>query len=248
MSVLNGASIVGELVAQSPGLSRLFEHLGIDYCCGGKRTLEEACQDKHLELEAIVVQIRSAMDGLAPAPDDVSELSLTQLTYHIEQTHHAYLKRELPRLQALVEKIAARHSDKNPKLPQLPAVYSVFRSELEAHMAKEEQLLFPLIRKIDSTMEDGAYACGSIENPIRIMEIEHQHAGNGLLSMRRITNDFTTPPGACTTYRATMHALAELEADMHQHVHKENNVLFPSATAAAPRSPTDRDKEISTAQ
>jgi regulator of cell morphogenesis and NO signaling len=104
---------------------------------------------------------------------------------------------------------------------------------MESHMAKEEQILFPLIRQIDRASDDGSCPCGSVENPIRVMEIEHQHAGDALEIMRQITDDYSTPPAACNTYRATMHSLRELEADMHQHVHKENNVLFPRAIAAA---------------
>jgi len=233
MAALSGGCVVGELVAGNPGLARVFEKLGIDYCCGGKQTLEEACRGKGLDLGAVMEHIHSSAGGPSTEMVDVSGMSLTELADHIERTHHAYLKQELPRLQPLVEKIAAKHSDKNPQLPQLPIVYSAFRCELEAHMAKEEQVLFPLIRKIDDASSDGACACGGIENPIAVMEIEHQHAGDAVGLMRRITDDFTTPAEACNTYRAVMAALAELEADLHQHVHKENNVLFPRAVTAA---------------
>jgi regulator of cell morphogenesis and NO signaling len=233
MSSLNGTSIVGQLVAESPALSRLFEQLGIDFCCGGKNTLAEACREKKLDLPNVVAQIAAIDRDTAGSATDVSDMTLTQLADHIMFTHHARLKEELPRLQALVERITARHSDKNAKLPQLPIVFSSFRSDLEAHMAKEEQVLFPLIRQIDAAAGSGHCACGGIDNPIRVMELEHQHAGDELQLMRKITDDFSTPPGACNTYLATMHALTELEEDMHQHVHKENNVLFPRAIAAA---------------
>jgi regulator of cell morphogenesis and NO signaling len=227
--------MVGALVARSPNLARSFEKLGIDYCCGGKKTLAEACREKGLDGPTVVALIE-ANESPAPAAIDAASMSLTELADHIEQTHHAWLRTELPRLSALIERIAARHSDKNLKLPQLPIVFAAFHSDLESHMAKEEQILFPLIRKIESDQRDGSCACGTIENPIRVMEIEHRHAGDALGLMRQITDDFSTPANACNTYRAVMHSLRELEADMHQHVHKENNVLFPRAIAATHRS------------
>jgi regulator of cell morphogenesis and NO signaling len=227
---------VGSLVTQNPGLARTFEKLGIDYCCGGKKSLAEACKDKGLDPATLAALIDADQTAAISSAIDPASLSLTELADHIEQTHHAWLRTELPRLSALIERIAARHSDKNLKLPQLPIAFAAFRSEMESHMAKEEQILFPLIRKIESERRDGSCACGTIENPIRVMEIEHQHAGDALSLMREITDGFSTPPGACNTYRAVMHSLQELEADMHQHVHKENNVLFPRAIAATKQS------------
>jgi regulator of cell morphogenesis and NO signaling len=227
---------VGSLVAANPNLARTFEKLGIDYCCGGKKTLEQACADKGLDAHTVMRLIEADQQPPSAEAVDAASMSLTELADHIQQTHHAWLRTELPRLQGLVERIAARHGDKNLKLPQLPIVFAAFRSDLEAHMAKEEEILFPLIRKIDASFGDGTCACGTVENPIRVMEIEHQHAGDALQIMRQITNEYSTPPGACNTYRATMHSLQQLEADMHQHVHKENNVLFPRAIAATKRA------------
>jgi regulator of cell morphogenesis and NO signaling len=226
-------STVGEWVVERPNLARVFEKLGIDYCCGGKKPLDQACRAKGLDPATVIALLNAGDGGPTANTIDVSSMSLTELADHIQGTHHDYLKSELPRLQPLIEKIAARHSDKNPKIVQLPYVYSGFRSEMEAHMAKEEQVLFPLIRTIDSAGGTGACACGSVANPIRVMEIEHQHAGDALLLMSQMTDGFTTPDQACNTYRAVMHSLAELESDLHRHVHKENNVLFPRAIAMA---------------
>jgi regulator of cell morphogenesis and NO signaling len=224
---------VGSLVTQRPGRARLFEKLGIDYCCGGKISLQDACNAKHLNLNEVVASVEAVDRAPASTELDVTKMSLGELVDHIEQTHHRYLKTELPRLMPLVEKIASRHSDKNAKLPQLPVIFAAFRSELESQMVKEEQILFPWIRQIDRNQIASAGCGGSIENPIRVMELEHQHAGDALALMRHITDDFSTPSNACNTYRAVMHALNELESDMHQHVHKENNVLFPRAVLAA---------------
>jgi len=227
---------VGQWVAQRPNLARVFEKLGIDYCCGGKQPLEQACRAKNLDPATVLAMLDAGDGGPNTGTVDAAAMSLTELTDHIERTHHAYLKSELPRLAPLVDKIAARHSDKNPRLAQLANVYRGLRAEMEAHMVKEEQILFPLIRQIDRGAGNGGSACGDIANPIRVMEAEHQQAGDALAQMREMTDDFSTPAGGCNTYRAVMHSLAELEADMHRHVHKENNVLFPRALAAAART------------
>jgi len=224
-------STVGEWVVERPGLARVFEKLGIDYCCGGKKPLADVCRERGLD-PATVSALLTADNG-DPKEDalDVANLSLSALADHIEQTHHAYLKSELPRLQPLVERIANRHADKNPRVVELPGMFAAFREELEMHMVKEERILFPLIRQIEQNKQDASVGCG-ISNPIRVMEEEHQHAGDALAKMSELTDGFQTPPLACNTYRAVMHSLAQLEADMHRHVHKENNVLFPRALAA----------------
>jgi regulator of cell morphogenesis and NO signaling len=178
----------------------------------------------------------NAADDAGPTAGavDAAAMSLTQLADHIEQTHHQYLKRELPRLSPLVEKIAAKHGPTNENLVQLSQVFAAFREELESHMVKEERILFPLIRQIDANATSaGGFHCGSIDNPIRVMELEHQHAGDAMEQMRELTDGYTAPADACNTYRAVMQSLAEIETDMHQHVHKENNVLFPRASRAA---------------
>lgn len=221
---------VGEPVAERPGRARVFEKLGIDYCCGGKKPLSEACAAKGLDVLSVSVLLDAEKSENSSAVD-VSGMTLTELADHIEGTHHAYLKTELPRLMPLVERIAARHRDKNPRLPELAREFSAFRAELEAHMSKEERVLFPMIREIETKKREE----GAIENPVRMMEMEHKQAGDSLAVMRRLTDDFSTPTNACNTYRAVMHSLRELEADMRQHVHKENNVLFPKAVAASRR-------------
>lgn len=233
-SLVSIEKTVGQLVAEHPGHARVFEKLGVDYCCGGKKTLSEACRNKGLDPSAVKALLEAGDDhGNLDSSLDVSGMSLTELADHIEQTHHVYLKRELPRLAPLIERIAVRHGEKDPRLVQLPYIFASFRAELEAHTAKEEQVLFPLIRQIDAGVGEGHCSCGTIENPIRVMEIEHQHAGDALAVMRKLTDDFAVRPTSCNTYRAAMHGLRELEADLHRHVHKENNVLFPRAMKKA---------------
>lgn len=222
---------VGRLVAEQPARSRVFERFGIDYCCGGKKTLAAACEAKGVELEAVARELE-ALDQVTPAPEvDWTRATMTALADHIERTHHDYLKEALPRLSTLTEKVANAHGAKDSRLFDLRDLFRSFREELETHMWKEEQILFPLIRKMDGADVMPAFHCGSVENPIRVMLAEHDDAGEALASMRRLTDDFTAPDGACGTYRAMLAALVELESDMHQHVHLENNVLFLKAVS-----------------
>ena len=229
MSTIAIEKTVGQLVAEQPARSRVFEKAGIDYCCGGKKPLGQACAEKGIDTDALVREIE-ALDAAAPAPEvDWTQESLAKLCDHVQHTHHDYLKESLPRLTWLTEKVANAHGDRDFRLAQLAAVFHAFRQELEAHMMKEEMVLFPLIRRMESAGTLAHSHCGSVQNPIRVMLMEHDDAGEALAKMRALTDDFTPPQTACNTYRAMLNVLAELEADMHQHVHKENNILFPRA-------------------
>jgi len=227
---------VGQLVAERPSRARVFEKLGIDYCCGGKKPLGEACRDKKLEPVQVIAAIRAADEQAAPEEKNWLSASLTELADHIEETHHAYLKAELPRLEFMTRKVAAVHGPQHPELVELQQVFAGFKATLESHMMKEERILFPLCRQLDAAEEEGgrpgAFHCGSINNPIRVMVMEHEHAGDALGRMRELTNGFTAPEDACNTFKAMLAGLAEVEADMHRHVHKENEILFPKAVEA----------------
>jgi len=223
-------STVGQLVVERPARARVFEKLGIDYCCGGKKPLGQACAEKKLDVTAVVAALQKADSDRAAAERDWGSSSLTELANHIESTHHAYLKSELPRLDFLTHKVAAVHGPHNPKLVQVREIFIGLKAEMDSHMQKEEQILFPLCRKLEQGGAGAAAShCGSVQNPIRVMIMEHDHAGNALEQMRALTDDYTPPAEACNTYRAMLDALAVLEHDMHQHVHKENNILFPKA-------------------
>lgn len=221
---------VGELVARRPFLSRVFEEAGVDYCCGGKRPLEDACRQKGLDPVAFAARLEEAA---AEADDeqfvDAAAMSLTALADHIQQTHHAYLKEELPRLDFLTAKVSSVHGEHDARLHEIHRIFQEFAADLSAHMMKEEQILFPLIRRLEASSSAQSFHCGSIANPIRQMELEHHGAGDALEQFRALTDDYSPPEWACNTYRAMLDALARLERDMHQHVHKEDNVLFPRA-------------------
>ncbi len=230
MPTLSPETTVGEFVAQRPALSRLFERLGIDYCCGGRKPLAQACRERGLDAGTVFAMLEAAVAPVAPGDEiNAAAMTLTELADHIEETHHAYLKHELPRLRHMALRVANAHGQRLPWTNQLAQVVEGFVSELQSHMMKEEQILFPLVRQIDAAEEAQEFHCGSLANPIRVMEAEHQEAGDALATMRTLTSDYTPPEGACNTFRALLDGLKQLEADMHQHVHRENNILFPRA-------------------
>ena len=221
---------VGSIVAKWPAASRLFEQVGIDYCCGGKISLEQACRKQGIEPQPFLAALEklAASAGTAPVVD-AAAMPLTALADHIEATHHAYLKTELPRLGALTSKVAAAHGDNDVRLAQVRNVFTTLAAEMASHMLKEERILFPMIRQLGASESVPEFHCGSMANPIGQMEVEHDQAGAALAQLRVLTDGFTAPGWACNTYRALLDALAHLEQDLHQHVHKENNILFPRA-------------------
>jgi len=223
---------VGQLVTERPARARIFESFGIDYCCGGKKPLAQAIREKGLD-EKAVVGVLDAFDEATPQVErNWAEASLTELADHIEQTHHAYLKTELPRLQFLVNKVAARHGEARPKLVEVAHIFAALKEEMDSHMMKEEQILFPICRQLETDGAPRSFHCGSVQNPIAVMIREHDHAGDALKQMRELTDEYAVPSDACGTYRALFDSLRQLELDMHRHVHKENSILFPKAVAA----------------
>jgi regulator of cell morphogenesis and NO signaling len=227
---------VGELVAERIGRARVFDDLGIDYCCHGKVSLAEACHRLGLDAAEVVADIeRSDSEPTRADEPDYREMPLGQLADHIEATHHAFMKQELPRLVALRGKVAAAHGGRHPELFELGEVLDAFRDEIDSHLMKEERVLFPLIRQLEAATTLPSVHCGSVNNPIRVMEHEHDTAGLALARMRDLAGGFRTPPDGCESYRALMDGLASVERDLHRHIHKENNVLFPGAAGLEAR-------------
>jgi regulator of cell morphogenesis and NO signaling len=235
MTTLNLQTTIGQLVRERPGRSRLFEQLGIDYCCGGKIPLAQACTQKGLDPQQVLDQLhQSDLQGSASfeGQTDFSSMSLTELADHVQNTHHAYLKQELPRLGYMVRKVAAVHGQHHPWMLQVDEIYAGFATEMESHMIKEERVLFPLIRQLDGQSgQTSPQPRMSIAGPISVMEHEHDDAGSALAKIKALSDGYAPPEGACNTFRAMLDALAHLEKDLHQHVHKENNILFPNALA-----------------
>lgn len=216
---------VGSLVVRRPALSRVFEKAGIDYCCGGKKTLEEACRIKGLNPRDLLAMLEGFILASGEAPVvDVTSLPLFQLVDHIEMTHHVFLHEELPRLDYMTQKVAAVHGDGDARLSEVRKTFLELVKEMIPHLKMEEETIFPQIRQLDSSSPHG-----SLTTAIHQLESEHDRVGAALAELRRLTDGYTPPEWACNTYRAMLDLLARLERDMHQHVHKENNVLFPRA-------------------
>lgn len=232
MSKLNSQSSVGEWVADRPRRAEVLERLGIDYCCGGRESLEAACLSRNYDPEEIG-RVLLAAGGEPPAPEsDWGRRGLDELCDHIEQTHHAYLRDALPRLAGLVGKVAAAHGERHPAYRELAAQYPAFQAELEAHMLKEERVLFPAIRALAAAPDaPPSFHCGDLSKPLSVMESEHESAGEALRNFRALTDDYRAPADACGTLLALLDGLTVLEADLHLHIHKENNLLFPRTRA-----------------
>lgn len=228
---------VAQVATRHPATVRVFQRHGIDFCCKGGRPLAEACEEKGLSFGALRDELAAAAAGPGEETRDWGEAPLGELIDHILERYHARLREELPRLGAMTDRVLVVHGEKHPEtLPALAATFAGLRAELESHMVKEEQVLFPAVRRLEAAANVGAPAAGSaplppLAAPIAMMEHEHDDAATALRELRRLTEGFTAPAGACTTFRGLYHGLAELEGDLHRHIHLENNVLFPRAAA-----------------
>jgi regulator of cell morphogenesis and NO signaling len=225
MTTIDPTTTLGDLVTAHPQLARELELRGLDYCCGGQRTLADACVARGLDTELTANELADSVID-EPAPD-WSAMGLTDLVDHLESTHHRYLWDELPRLSALVAKIVSVHGDRHPELARVEACFEEIRHDLEPHLMREERVLFPMIRELDAATESVSFHCGTLRNPISVMLREHDAVGDLLARLRRLTDGYQPPADGCASYQACYRGLAELEADTHLHIHKENNLLFP---------------------
>ncbi|MEZ5399878.1 MAG: iron-sulfur cluster repair di-iron protein [Bryobacteraceae bacterium] len=218
---------VGALAARSTAATRVFEEHGIDFCCAGARSFADVCLEKQLDPEAVLAEIAAIeLDTVSSGVTDWSAQPLDALIAHILDRHHTYLRAELPRLETWLAAVRKAHGERDGvMLAALDDVFSALKHELEMHLRKEETILFPAIRRSD----------GWIDQPVAVMEHEHDDAGRALAELRRITGGFQPPDHACATYRALYAGLAGLEKDLHIHIHLENNILFPRALAEVAR-------------
>lgn len=232
MPEIDTSATLADIVNQNPRLARELERRSLDYCCGGQRTLAEACAEAGIDLDETALALAGIEDVAAP---DWAGLGPAELADHIEGVHHTYLHSELPRLVTLADKVAGVHGDRHPELVQVRRVVLDLSAELQQHLAKEEEILFPMIRDLASTDAPLDFHCGSLQNPIRVMLMEHDDAGAALAALRQLTGDYTVPEDACGSYEALYRGLEELEADTHLHIHKENNILFPEVVGLEAR-------------
>jgi regulator of cell morphogenesis and NO signaling len=226
MTLIDETMTLGELVNRHPVLARELERWGLDYCCRGGRTLSDACASSGLDESTILAELSAATNQRLPE-DDWTSMDVIALVDHVVVTHHVYLWNELPRLSALIAKVTLAHGMKHPELREVAAVYDELRSDLEPHLLKEERVLFPMIRELATGSAPPAFHCGSVRNPISVMLTEHDRAGDLLARMRSLTQGYAPPADGCASFEACYRGLAELEADTHLHIHKENNLLFP---------------------
>ena len=222
---------VGELVAERPGRSRVFQSFGIDFCCQGALTLSDACAKKNVPLSAVVEQLEAELADKAVPENNPADLAPEALADYIVKIHHGFLKRELPRLHAMSLRVANVHGGHTPSLIEMCNVFLGMEEELFSHMVKEEEALFPAI----IALSRGERAQGPLDNPIECMMHEHEEVGTALNQLRELSRGFEPPTDACNTYRALFAGLRDLEEDMHRHIHLENAVLFPSAKILAER-------------
>ena len=216
-----------------PARSRIFENLGIDYCCGGKKPLAEVCRAKGLD-PATVVAMLAALDSAPETPAaNPDRMGVSELCDHIERVHHDYLREELPRLDFMTRKVAAVHGDHEARLLEVRRVFETFSAEMTAHTDEEESSVFPKIRQLEAKNGDKAGISAELMAVLAKLESEHQSAGAALERFKQLTDGYTPPDWACNTFRALYDGLRQLEKNMHQHVHKENNVLFVKALATA---------------
>lgn len=226
---------VGEMVVADYRKAEVFRKYGIDYCCGGKKPLEEVCRKKGIDPQAV----QKELDALDLLPDEeqhqFGEWTLDTLADYIVEKHHKYVAESLPILYELTAKVARVHGERHPELAEIARLFDEVAVELQMHMHKEERMLFPYISKMAANLREGNPVpfpvFGSVENPIRMMEAEHESAGGNMEEIRRLSDDYTPPLDACTSYRVLFAKLNEFEQDLHQHVHLENNILFPRAVA-----------------
>jgi regulator of cell morphogenesis and NO signaling len=238
---IEATQTVGELAAELPGATREFEKLGIDYCCGGSRSLGQACTQANISVDEALARLQKGLAANGPQEErNWKSEPLTELISHINSTHHVFVREECPRIEKLAAKVVSVHRQNHPELLQVQEAFSNLANELSVHLMKEEQILFPYVTMMEEAAAAGETAppsmFGTVANPVRMMMQEHDGAGDALKNLRAITKDYALPADACVSYKTLYEALQGFEADLHQHIHLENNILFPRAVALEARS------------
>lgn len=229
----NAQTRIGDVVLEMPATMRVFEELNVDYCCGGHRSLAEACVHAGKELTEVLAKL-DALQTSAPTPTDPKkwqDAPLVDLIAHIENQHHTFTRSELERVAPLMEKVLKVHGDHHPELVRIAQCFEAMHSDLMPHLGKEEQILFPFIRSLESGRPSADSCFGSVQNPIKAMQNEHEQVGDILRELRDLTHDYTPPEDACGSYRSLFMGLQNLEEDLHLHIYLESHLLFPRAIA-----------------
>ncbi|HZB47235.1 MAG TPA: iron-sulfur cluster repair di-iron protein [Pyrinomonadaceae bacterium] len=224
---------VREYAVETPNAARVFEKLKIDYCCGGGRPLGEAARLAGVPLDEVERLLEQAGDASGEAPAGAPSGTLTELIDYILDKHHTFTRDEMERIDALAEKVASKHGGNHPELASVRSLFRRLCDDLRPHMLKEENILFPYVKQLEQAAADGRprprAPFGTVGNPVRMMMFEHDTAGDLLREIRAAAGDYRLPEDACMSFRALYEALEGFEKDLHQHIHLENNVLFPRA-------------------
>ena len=230
---LDPMKTVRELAVALPNATRVFEKTKIDYCCGGDQLLGAACAKAGVDLPTLEKMLEMSIEPTPNATIDFQTMSVCELVQHILAKHHVYTREEMDRLEALVEKVVAAHGANHSELLSIRDLLRQLFAELKGHMFKEEQILFPFIVELEQSLLQQRPApfapFGTVNNPIRMMMVEHDNAGDILRELRKLSRDYQTPDDACLSYKTFYEALEAFEQDLHQHIHLENNLLFPKA-------------------
>ena len=228
MTTLYSKSLA-QIVNENHKTAYVFEKYHLDFCCKGKRMLQQACEEMKVPVEQVIAELENITSD-SKISVDFDKMSLTQLANYIVLTHHEYIKTELPLIHSYLQKIASKHGDRHPELLAVFNAFAELQEDLSQHMEKEEIILFPRIMMVELYSHDNSEIQTNrshLESPITVMEQEHENAGDLLAQIRELTNNYNLPLDACTTYRLAFAALQAFEMDMHQHIHLENNILFP---------------------
>lgn len=234
-TMLDPTKTVRELALQIPNATRIFEKMKIDYCCGGDKSLQEACDSAGVKVAELELLFEQAAESAAPPNGlpDFQSLTLTDLIGHILAKHHVYTKEEMVRLQSLIEKVIGAHGENHPELRNIGDVFQEMCADLTPHMAKEENVLFPYLEELEASFLQNRPApfapFGTVKNPVRMMMMEHDTVGDLLRELRALSSDYAVPADGCISYQTLYQALEAFEKDLHQHIHLENNILFPRA-------------------
>lgn len=223
---------VRELAVEIPSATRVFEKMGIDYCCGGNRSIAKACAEAGVEFKDVQDQLTLAAHAEAVEPN-FQTTTLENLINHIVVKHHSFTRLEIARLNALLDKVCMAHGERHPELLEIYVLFRELGAELETHMTKEERVLFPYVIRMEAAGEQHVPLFrppfGTVANPVRMMMMEHDRAGEVSKSIRKLSSDYAVPADGCLSYQTLYDALEALEKDLHQHIHLENNILFPRA-------------------
>lgn len=237
MSELINESLA-QIVRSNHRTASIFEKYHLDFCCKGKRSLLQACEENHLPVNEVVLVLQTVLSSASPIVE-FEKYSLSALVDYIVDTHHAYLLNEMPQLYAWLQRVASKHGGRHPEILKVFDLFSTIKEEMEHHMQKEELVLFPRIKELEKLEKEGwknsSVNISYVTSPVQMMEQEHEQAGAILEEIRNLTNNYTPPADACTTYRISFASLQAFEADLHQHVHLENNILFPKSIALIER-------------